>query len=77
MSSKAVKSNKKDTSPKESAAQGEVRMVALTQLLEDHKAALSEEFKTTISGLESKIDSIQTAINNYGQRISSRLDARS
>lgn len=48
-----------------------VSMAALTRLLEDHKAALSMEFKTTISALESKLDIVQTTLNAHGQRISS------
>lgn len=46
-------------------------MVAIAKLLEEHKAALSAEFKSAITPLEAKLDSVQTTVADHGNRITS------
>lgn len=62
---------RKDNSQKEEAATSDISMAALTTLLEDHKAALSSEFKSSMASLESKIDLMHTTVLDHGQRINS------
>ncbi|KAL1252289.1 hypothetical protein QQF64_020085 [Cirrhinus molitorella] len=69
MTSKSAKQAKKDTTAKGDAAHGEVSMSALTSLLEEHRAALSAEFKTALTSLEAKLDLVQTAVSDHGPRI--------
>lgn len=73
MASKSTKQAKKETTAKDDApaTRREVSMSALTSLLEDHRAALSTEFKTALSSLEVKIDSVQIAVSDHGSRITS------
>lgn len=71
MASKSTKQPKKDFTPKDDAAASDVSMAALASLLENHKAALSAEFKTTISALESKIDLLQATVSSHRQHITS------
>jgi len=73
MSSKTAKQAKKDTTAKDDVptAHGEVSMSALTSLLEDHRTALSADFKTALTSLEAKLDLVQAAVSDHGPRIAS------
>ncbi len=73
MASKSAKQAKKDTTAKDDAlaAHTEVSMSALTSLLEEHRAALSTEFKTALTSLEAKLDLVQAAVSDHGSRITS------
>ncbi len=73
MASKSAKQAKKDTPAKDDApaAHTEVSMSALTSLLEEHRAALSTEFKTALTSLEVKLDLVQAAVSDHGSRITS------
>lgn len=73
MASKSAKQVKKDATPKDDtrAAHGEISMAALSSLLEEHRAALSAEFKTALTSLETKLDLVQTAVSDHGSRITS------
>lgn len=71
MAPKSTKQPKKDSTPKDDAAASDVSMTALASLLENHKAAPSAEFRTTIFALESKIDLVQATVSSHGQRITS------
>ncbi len=62
---------RKDSLQKEDTTGTNVSMAALTSLLENHKAALAFEFKTSMASLEAKIDLIHTTVSDHGQRISS------
>ena len=46
-------------------------MATLTKLLEEHRTALSAEFKLAITSLETKLDCVQTTISDHGQRLTS------
>ncbi|KAI2656553.1 LINE-1 type transposase domain-containing protein 1 [Labeo rohita] len=46
-------------------------MQALSSLLEEHRTALSAEFKTALTSLEAKIDLVQSAVSDHGSRITS------
>lgn len=84
MSSKPAKQSRKDGAVKDgtlkdktdmgmtrmSSTPGDFNMTALTSLLEEHRAALSAEFKSCISTLEVKLDRVQTAVTDHEQRIS-------
>lgn len=61
----------RQTTLKEDTTASEVSMAVLTSLLEDHKTALSAEFKKAFSILEAKIDVVQATVSNHGQRITS------
>ncbi|KAK7912875.1 hypothetical protein WMY93_013086 [Mugilogobius chulae] len=47
----------------------------LKAMLEDHRSSLSAEINASITRLESKLDNIQSAINDHDQRLSSLEDA--
>lgn len=72
MASKSGKYGKKDP-PKDdgTAAHAEFNMAALTSLLEEHREALSTEFKAALISLETKLDSVQTVMLDQGTRITS------
>lgn len=44
-------------------------MAAIAKLLEEHKSALSAEFKSAITPLEAKLDYVQTTVADHGNRI--------
>lgn len=67
MTTKAAK-KKCDTS---APVTSEDNMAALMKLLEEHKTALSAEFKSAIAPLEAKLDFVQTTVTDHGHRISS------
>lgn len=72
MASKSTKHAKKDICKDDAiAAHGEVSMSALTSLLEEHRAALSSDFKTALTSLEAKLDLVQAAVSDHGPRITS------
>ena len=61
MTSKSAKQSKKETKTDSvDDAASELNMAAMVKLLEQHRQALSTEFKTTILTLEEKIDRIRT-----------------
>ena len=51
-------------------------MAALTKLLEEHGTALSAEFKSAVTSLETKLDCVQATISDHGHRLTS-LEANS
>ncbi len=46
-------------------------MAGIAKLLDEHRQALSAEFKSTISSLETKIDCLQTAVSDHSSKIAS------
>lgn len=46
-------------------------MAAIANLLEDHRAALSANFKATVSTLEVKLDQIRATVTEHGLKIAS------
>ncbi|KAL0149022.1 hypothetical protein M9458_055637 [Cirrhinus mrigala] len=56
----------KDLSPKASAT-----MADISSLLDEHRAALSADFKSSFESLASTLDSIHSTITDHGQRIDS------
>lgn len=46
-------------------------MAAMTKLLEEHRAALSLEFKSAIIPLETKLDYVQTTVTDHGHCLTS------
>lgn len=48
----------------------EVSMTSLTTLLEKHRAALSTEFRSAISSLEVKLDTVQTKVADHDHHLS-------
>ncbi|KAJ8361771.1 hypothetical protein AAFF_G00422220 [Aldrovandia affinis] len=70
MASKSAKKDKKredDVTP----ATSDANMAALTKLLEEHKEALSMEFKSAITPLEAKLDYVQATVTDHGHRLTS------
>lgn len=65
MSSKPGKSSKKDD------ANASLTLEAITALLEEHRNALSTEFKTSFTLLDSKFDHMRLTVEGHGQRLSS------
>ena len=68
------KSGKKEHSAKSdptALASGDLNMATIASLLEEHRNALSAEFKATISTLETKLDCIQTTVSDHTQSIAS------
>jgi len=49
-------------------------MAALAKLLPDHKTALSAELKSALTSLKTKLDRVQAAISDHGQRVTSLED---
>lgn len=47
------------------------RALTLTKRLEEHRTALSAEFKSAITSLETKRDCVQATISDHGQRLTS------
>lgn len=52
-------------------AGNELNMADIASLLEDHRRALSADFKFAISSLEAKLDRIQVTVSDYGETIAS------
>lgn len=44
-------------------------MAQIAKLLDQHRQALSAEFKSSIASLESKIDIVQTAVSDHTHKI--------
>lgn len=69
-----TKANKKKTDTPGTTLDSDTaddNMAAIAKLLEEHKAALSAEFKSAITPLEAKLDFVQTKVADHGNRISS------
>lgn len=45
--------------------------VAIANLLEEHRQALSADFKASISTLEAKLDHVHTTVPDHAQKVSS------
>lgn len=72
MTSKSSKQTKKDTKTDfADNVSSELKMAEIAKLLEEHRQALSAEFKSTISSLESKIDCVQVAVTEHSSKIAS------
>ncbi|KAI4800797.1 hypothetical protein KUCAC02_007095 [Chaenocephalus aceratus] len=74
MPSKPAKSNKKEQSARTDnpeLASNNLSMEGIAGLLEDHRRALSADFKSAISTLEAKLDRIQATVSDHGQTIAS------
>ncbi|KAI4818789.1 hypothetical protein KUCAC02_004089 [Chaenocephalus aceratus] len=67
MASKTSKKEKRD----EAAATAVVSMSFLVKLLEDHRDALSKEFKSAMTSLEAKLDFVQETVTDHGNRLTS------
>ncbi|KAI4793503.1 hypothetical protein KUCAC02_032685 [Chaenocephalus aceratus] len=67
MASKTSKKEKRD----EAAATAVVSMPFLVKLLEDHRDALSKEFKSAMTSLEAKLDFVQETVTDHGNRLTS------
>lgn len=62
---------KGDKSSKKEDTSASLTLAAITELLEEHRAALATEFKTSFSQLDSKLDQTRLAVEDHGQRVSS------
>ncbi|KAJ4936530.1 hypothetical protein JOQ06_001120 [Pogonophryne albipinna] len=74
MPSKPAKSNKKEQTARTDSpelASNNLSMAGIAGLLEDHRRALSADFKSAISTLEAKLDRIQATVSEHGQTIAS------
>lgn len=72
MAAKSTKQSKKDQKAEACGDDGkDINMAAITSLLEEHRAALSTEFKTTVSTLDVKLDRIQAIVTEHASKISS------
>ncbi|KAI9548050.1 hypothetical protein NQZ68_013069 [Dissostichus eleginoides] len=67
MASKASKKEKRDEAPATAVAS----MPSLVKLLEEHRDALSKEFKSAITSLEAKLDFVQETVTDHGSRLTS------
>lgn len=65
MAIKTAKTSKKEAN----MTPNKVNMVALKELLEEHRTALAAEFKAAISTLEVKLDCVQATVSDHGQRL--------
>ncbi|KAL6489219.1 hypothetical protein MHYP_G00029600 [Metynnis hypsauchen] len=71
MSSKSTKPSKKELSVKADSkeeASNNLNMALLASLLEEHKKSFSAEFRSSISILETKLDSIHTTVFEHNQK---------
>lgn len=72
MTSKSAKQSKKETKTDSvDDATNELNMAAMVKLLDQHRQALSAEFKAAISTLEEKIDRTQTTLSDHTHKIAS------
>ena len=69
MASKSTKKDRKKDDELPAAS-----MAALAKLLAEHKTALSTEFKSALTSLETKLDCVQAAISDHRQRLTSLED---
>lgn len=70
MSTKPPKQSKKETAKNEAlATSSDLNMSALANLLDQHRASLSAEFKAAISTLEVKLDQVQTKVLEHDQKL--------
>ncbi|XDV36150.1 hypothetical protein PO909_005994 [Leuciscus waleckii] len=69
--SKSGKNVKKSTECEASAACNNTCVASIASLLEDHRASISADFKTTFAALEAKLDCTQAVVTEHGQRIDS------
>ena len=60
--------NPEPTSPNSDPAGNHVTMSALRSVLEEHKSSLHAAFDSSITTLESKLDSMKASIVDHGQR---------
>ncbi|KAI4830209.1 hypothetical protein KUCAC02_001859 [Chaenocephalus aceratus] len=71
MAAKQQRSGKKEQSSVPAANGGDFNMTALANQLEQHRNAISADFKATISTLEAKLDCIQTTVSDHTHSINS------
>lgn len=72
MATKSAKPSKKEPKTEANGDEGkEVSMSAIAKLLEDHRTALSADFKNTVSALEVKLDKIQSTVTEHNSKIAS------
>ena len=72
MSTYATRQTVKDQGAKVSPAyeaSDEFSMAAIANLLEEHRQALSADFKASISILETKLDHVHTTVSDHTQKI--------
>ena len=71
MSSKPGKQSKKDNGKKVEAhgTCGGPCVASIAELLEEHRVALSSEFKMAFSSLEEKLTQTQATVEGHNQRI--------
>ena len=60
--------------PKAKAAQANINteavtMAALTHLLESHRTAISDDFKQTLSALETKLNGVLTTVTEHAEKL--------
>ena len=65
-----VKDNRAKVSPSQEAGD-EFSMAAIANLLEEHRQALSTDFKASISTLKAKPDHVHTTVSDHAKKISS------
>lgn len=65
---RSAKDTKKDED-KESTAVNQVNMEAIAAMHEELRAAISTDFKSAISSLESKLDTIQAKVDDHDKRV--------
>lgn len=46
-------------------------LAGIASMLEDHRASISADFKSTFAALESKLERLQTMMNEHGERVTS------
>lgn len=46
-------------------------MEAISKLLDEHRQALADDFKTSFNQLENKFDQVRSTVDEHGQRLSS------
>ncbi|XP_016117702.1 (E3-independent) E2 ubiquitin-conjugating enzyme-like [Sinocyclocheilus grahami] len=72
MAAKSAKQGKKEQKAEACGDDGkDVSMAAIANILEDHQAALSADFKATVSTLEVQLDQIQATVTEHGSKIAS------
>ena len=63
------KERKEDTTAKDSVAAGRSDMDTIAAMLEEHRAALSTEFRSAFSTLETKLDTMQSKVDDQDIRL--------
>lgn len=70
MAAKSAKQGKKDQKVETCGDDGkDVSMSAIANPLEEHRAAFSADFKTTVSTLKVKLDQIQATVAEHASKI--------